>query len=113
MTADVRIWLDDVRPMPAGYNFHARTVDEVEGVLGKCAVSHISFDHDLGEDADGNVLPSGYDLAKIIERMAYVGTLEPLQWRIHSLNPVGRENIRKAMSSADRAWFARKLLGNR
>lgn len=96
------LWLDDVRPMPAGYHARAWTAEEAIQFLKTCDFTHISFDHDLGEPEDG----TGYDVAKWIEERAYYGELLPLTWEVHSDNPAGRENIKRAMSSADIYWYA-------
>lgn len=94
----MKIWLDDVRPMPDGYDYWAKNARECieEVLLGN--VSFISFDHDLGQGK------SGYDVAKIIEEMAYCGFGEVIKYNIHSANPVGRRNIEMAMNSAQRFW---------
>jgi hypothetical protein len=96
----MRLWIDDVRPMPAGFDVHARTAREALDVLRGGRVAHVSFDHDLGPVASG----TGYDVATWIESEAHAGRLPKLTWAIHSANPVGRQNIRAAMESAERAW---------
>ena len=57
------------------------------------------FDHDLGENKI-----SGYIVARFIEKRAYLGKIPKMSWDIHSANPIGSENIKKAMNSADRFW---------
>lgn len=57
----MRIWLDDVRPMPAGFDVWCRTYEDVIDLMP--TISYISFDHDLG-DADTR---TGYDVACQIE----------------------------------------------
>lgn len=96
----MKLWIDDVRPMPEGFDRHAKTASEAIEIIKACdRIEEISFDHDLGNDADG----TGYDVAKFIEEQAYRGIKPPpLKWSIHSANPVGRQNIRKAMESAER-----------
>ena len=42
-----RVWLDDIRPMPAGFGVHARTAAEAVALLRQGGVSLISLDHDL------------------------------------------------------------------
>lgn len=97
----MRLWLDDLRPMPEGYDRHVKTAKEAIEALLVWTVTHISFDHDLGEPECG----TGYDVASWIERQAFENTnVERVSWRIHSANPVGRRNIEAAMTSADRYW---------
>ena len=93
----MRIWLDDVRPMPNGFDFWAKNYYEMMGLLISGNVTHISFDHDLGLGM------GGYDVAKYIEGLAYLGMVE-ITWDVHSANPAGRRNIELAMKSAERFW---------
>jgi hypothetical protein len=97
----VRLWLDDVRPMPLDFQVHAKTVREAKKVLRSGRVEFISFDHDLGEG------PTGYDLACWIESEVFEGTFSAPAWEIHSSNPVGRRMIESAMLSAQR-WIRRE-----
>lgn len=94
----MKIWLDDVRPMPQGYDLHVMTASEAIAILERGNVEEISFDHDLGDDKDG----TGYDVAKFIEKNAYLNHCPPPRWKVHSANPVGRENIKRAMEAAER-----------
>jgi hypothetical protein len=66
-------------------------------------ITDISFDHDLGEDANGNpvdVLPLCY----IIEQLASAQLIQKINWTINSENPVGQQRIYSAMSWADKHW---------
>lgn len=96
----MRIWLDDVRPIPQGWDMHVKTVEEAIELLETHEITAISFDHDLGTDK------TGYDLAKWIEYMAHSEGLPPLEWHVHSANPVGARNIKAAMKMAERYWVA-------
>ena len=96
----MKIWMDDVRELPSGRNgwVWMKTGEEVIEALNSGDVKEISFDHDLGDGM------SGYDVAKVIERMAFDGELEPIVWNIHSANLVGRKNIEMAMMKAEQFW---------
>ena len=94
----MRVWLDDVRPMPADFDVHCRTADCAIALIGSYLVDHISFDHDLGSE------DTGYDVAKVIEEMAADGECGPPTYAIHSANPVGRKNIEDAMQNAQKLW---------
>jgi hypothetical protein len=98
----MNIWLDDVRPMPAGFDVHVKTASEaIELIKNSDGVESISFDHDLGNDEDG----TGYDVATYIEMSVYLRHHPPpRRWAVHSANPVGREKIKRAMESADRLF---------
>lgn len=95
----MRLWVDDLRAKPENFDIAAHDSYYALAILATGLVSHISFDHDLGE-----VGGTGYDIAKWIEEKAFKGEIKRMSWEIHSANPVGRENIRRAMESADRYW---------
>lgn len=102
-----KIWLDDQindphtpdRWVPMGY-VGAATAREACRLIARGDVTHVDFDHDLGDQTLG----SGYTVARFIEKGAALGTIKPLTWTIHSANPVGRGNIAAAMASAERFW---------
>jgi len=96
----MKVWLDDVRPAPAGWT-HVQTAGEAISLLLVGQVTEISLDHDLGEDGNPGC---GYDVAVFIERAAAEKTLPPLVWNIHSANPVGILKMRQALNNADRFW---------
>jgi hypothetical protein len=96
----LKMYLDDLRPMPDNFDINPQTAQEAIEWLQVCRISRLSFDHDLGEAGAG----TGYDVAKWIERAAHEETLLPISWTIHSANPVGQQNIRQAMNSAERFW---------
>ena len=91
----MRIFLDDMRTPPEGFRL-CRTAQDALILLKSGTVTFISFDHDLG------VGPTGYDVASYIEKAVYEGRISCPGWAVHSSNPVGRENIVRAMQSAER-----------
>lgn len=98
----MKLWLDDIRIMPDEFDFQVTNYDDCIVVLMDNCVDFISFDHDLGDTY------TGYDVASFIEYGAYQGWLQPIDWEVHSANPVGRERINKAMRSAHRFWAGQK-----
>lgn len=96
----MKIWLDDMRPKPAEYDVHCYTAKEAIALLKTGLITHISLDHDLGCDTAG----TGHDVAKYIEMAAYHNTLPRLSWKLHTANPVGRENMRDCLEAADIFW---------
>ena len=96
----IRLWLDDMRPMPADYDYHAKTAKEAIAILERGEVDHIGFDHDLGDDYDG----TGYTVALQIEKEAYLLKRKPPTWSIQSSNPVGRKKIDITMQNAHKYW---------
>lgn len=112
MNNKIRLWLDDIRPMPSDFDIHAKSANEAIKVLKTGNVVHISFDHDLGDivDTEGDIVlwnehkKTGYYVASWIEEQAALGNIPPLTWAVHSANPIGSENIRQAMLQADKFW---------
>jgi hypothetical protein len=95
----MKIWLDDERPMPPGFDCHVKTAAGVIELLAVGGVTALSLDHDLGDDGG-----TGYEVACYIEQGAYNGTLSPVEVTIHSANPVGRERMEKAIRKAQSFW---------
>ena len=95
-----RVWLDDERPMPEGFDLHVKTAREAISLIKSGVVHSISLDHDLGDDANG----TGYDVAKFIEEGAFQGSIAPMEISVHSANPVGSNNMRKCIDNAKRFW---------
>jgi hypothetical protein len=96
----LRVWLDDIRPLPPGYNVHVTTAEDAINLLKTGKVELISLDHDLGTEA------TGYDVAVFIEEAAYFKTLQPFEVRIHTANIVGEFKMQKAIANAYKAWAA-------
>lgn len=86
-----RIWIDDVRPAPDGYIW-CTTVDQVLTLLqdpDMCdKIELLDLDHDAGSYAE-----FGGDYIKILDFIEETGRSYPI--RIHSMNPVGVENMRR------------------
>ena len=97
----IKVWLDDIRPMPNGYDLHVQTAAEAIDILRTNTVECISLDHDLGEAVNG----TGYDVAKFIEAGAIEGSVEKIDVLFHSANPVGVGNMRSAIKNALKAWL--------
>lgn len=86
----MKIWLDDLRPVPEGYvgtksvNETIRLIEKAEQE-GTC-IERLDLDHDLGDYAY-----DGGDAIKILDYLVARGTFYPI--RIHTANPVGRANM--------------------
>lgn len=91
----MRIWVDDLRPVPDGYEW-AKSVNQAIALVenaeanGK-AVELLDLDHDLGD-----YYSDGGDAIKILDWLAERGTFYPV--RIHTANPVGRENMERMIA---------------
>src|SRR5262245_10223826 len=94
----MRVYLDDIRPLPPGFDVVVRTSAEAIALLQTGSVTFLSLDHDLGTE------DTGYTVARWIEQAAFEGRLQPPEWVVHSANPVGRSNIEMALRNAQRYW---------
>lgn len=100
----MKIWVDDMRPAPDGYVW-IKSVDEFRECIeflerqyqdrnhffcdrSQFAVELIDLDHDAGDYA-----LFGGDYINILNWMEETGRSYPI--RIHSMNPVGRGNMRR------------------
>lgn len=94
----VKIWLDDVRPAPAGWHWVQTAHDCIDALLTwNC--DEISLDHDLGDDAKYG---TGYDVILWMERAAADELLRhhvPRNINIHSANPVGVAKMEAGLHS--------------
>lgn len=97
----MKLWVDDERPMPEGFDYHVKTAKEAIELLDSGKVTEISLDHDLGAE---EIHKTGYMIAQWIEIAAHNHWIPPLEWHIHSANPVGRKNMEMALRNADRFW---------
>jgi len=93
----MKLFIDDVRNAPDNSWTVARNYKEAISYLtGNEQITHLSFDHDLGNNSR-----SGYDIAKWIEKKVIEGKfILPQNVYIHSANPVGVKNILAALKSA-------------
>lgn len=96
----MKIWVDDVRPAPHGYVW-CKTVNETKTVI-TCVHEMHRIEHeaflpciallDLDHDA-GSCAQWGGDYIKILDWLEKQGWSIPI--RLHTMNPVGRENMRR------------------
>ena len=106
----MRVYLDDLRQTPPGFNVRVYTYAEAVAVLSTGRVEFISFDHDLaaGPELESKCIGSGYDVACWIEAAAFRNEIPRLGYAIHSANPVGARRIQAAMYVAERYWVNRE-----
>ena len=97
----MRLWLDDLKPMPSDYDLSVETAQGAIGLLKENRVSHISLDHDLGDET---IVGNGYHVACWIERHAHEGDLAPLTWEVHTDNASAYPKMIKALENADKYW---------
>lgn len=98
----LKLWIDDLRPAPDGYDEHAHSVNEAKAMIldweeyyhrvAECCgkeyeIELIDIDHDSGDYAH-----DGGDYIKLLDWLEATGRNYPI--RIHSMNPVGIQNMR-------------------
>jgi len=94
----VKIWVDDIRPVPSGYEGTKSVyetialIKEIEAEGGE--IELLDLDHDLGDYAE-----FGGDAIKILDYLAERETFYPIA--IHTANPVGRANMERMI---ERYW---------
>ncbi len=94
----VRLWLDDERPAPPGWELR-RWPQDVMRDLEKFRVQEVSLDHDLGDDDVG----TGYDVLAYIERELAEGRMDRApRIHIHTANPAARLRMIAARDSIER-----------
>ena len=108
----IRLWVDDERDpsdpkiqqlfKSKGNEIWAKNQQEAISYLEKGNVEYISLDCDLGENGG-----RGYKVAEWIEEKAYNKTLLPIDWDIHSQNPVESLKATQALIKADIYWNKR------
>ena len=89
----MKLWLDDVRPAPDGYEYIACSVSAAKVMIQSAEelgvkLELLDCDHDLGDQAQ-----YGGDGIKLLDWLEETDRNYPI--RIHSMNPIGRENMRR------------------
>ena len=99
----MKVFLDDYRETPTGW-VRAFWPDEIVRLLETGNVTHLSLDHDLGDDRRG----TGYDVLPVIERMIHSGELKQLPEIIaHTSNPAAKQKVELAITAIKRQWAMR------
>ena len=98
---DIKVWIDDVRPKPADYNLAFHSVNDVIAYLNVIRSNTVSVLLDLDHDAC-YFISDGVDNIRIIDCIEETCFIRAnpeihLLFRIHSANPVGRENMRRVI----------------
>lgn len=96
----IYLWIDDIRDPEKYLNLDksyiilwARSYDSAKRYIDLYRPDVVDFDHDLGEEK------TGYDVAKYIVHQCMENKSNLPEYKIHSANPVGRENIDKLLQN--------------
>ena len=92
----MKIWVDDMRPMPVGYDYCCRSVNEAKDTIlylerAGLTIDVINLDHDLGDYAK-----HGGDGIMLLDWLAERQTYYPIL--LHTCNPVGRANMQRLIN---------------
>lgn len=95
----MKLWLDDLRPAPEGWEHCVSAWKALELVLRMGEeIDEWSLDHDLGEG-----VPTGNEFLRMIELMLALG-MEihvPEVVHVHSANPPGAKAMNQALVSIE------------
>ena len=99
----MKLWIDDVRPIPFGYR-GAKSVNEAKKLIINYEIMYrtsgeksyykielIDIDHDAGDFTS-----DGGDYIKLLDWLEETNRNYPIH--IHSMNPVGVENMRRIIN---------------
>jgi len=92
----MRVFLDDERSTPEGW-VRAFWPDEVIDLLESGEVTHLSLDHDLGDDERG----TGYDVVLWIEDAVALRGFAPPILTVHSANSSARLKMLAGIGAID------------
>lgn len=85
----MKIWVDDIRPAPEGY-IHLKSVfDVISCIIRNDGIEVLDLDHDAGDFRH-----MGGDYINILNWLEE-SHRDYIPIRIHSMNPVGVENMRR------------------
>lgn len=86
----MKLWIDDIRPAPDESYFWVVSVEQAKTLIERFRsdIDLLDMDHDAGEYAQ-----YGGDYIKLLDWLEELGLRIPI--RIHSMNPVGVENMRR------------------
>lgn len=88
------LYLDDLRPAPNGW-VRVFWPDEAITLLTTGKVTHLSLDHDLGDDERG----TGYDVLLWIEEAVALNGFKAPEITVHSANPAARQRMEAAIAA--------------
>lgn len=99
----MKVYLDDERPTPEGW-VRTYTPKETIELLKTRKVTHLSLDHDLGDDVK---IGTGYHVLLWIEEEQYNDSSFPIpHMEVHSANPAGVYRMKQAILAIVKRWQA-------
>lgn len=99
----MKVFLDDERQTPDGW-FRVYEPCQAIGMLESGEVTHISLDHDLGDD-DG--CGTGYDVVLWMEEKVALSDFTPPKITVHSANPPARKRMKQGIEQIRKIYEAK------
>jgi hypothetical protein len=93
----MKVFLDDEREAPPGWR-QVRWPEEAIALLKTGEVTHLSLDHDLGDDEHG----TGYEVILWLEEAVVNQGFHPPSMTVHSANPSARLKMEAGIQSIQR-----------
>lgn len=97
----MKLWVDDVRPAPEGYYWCKSTNEALRLIFDPhiqyCyKIDIIDLDHDMGDTFGGDAIVILQEFERLSHRDPDVAEMvKNIKFRLHSMNPVGVENMRR------------------
>ena len=99
----MKVYLDDERQTPEGW-FRVYEPHQAIGVLESGEVTHISLDHDLGDDEG---IGDGYDVVLWMEEQVALNDFIPPKITVHSANPPARKRMKAGIEQIRKIYEAK------
>ncbi|HAA56195.1 MAG TPA: hypothetical protein DCE42_15630 [Myxococcales bacterium] len=93
----MKVYLDDERTPPKGWRL-VRWPEDAIALLETGNVTHLSLDHDLGDDERG----TGYDVILWLEEAVVTKGFSPPHVKVHSANTSARVKMELGIQSIER-----------
>ena len=103
MAPELRLYVDDQRPAPAGWEL-AKTMAEAIDILRTGEGTELSLDYDLGDPGRGN----GLQVLKWLESAITRGQIRLPRMSAHSGSPLGRRRLEAQIESMQEQFDARR-----
>jgi hypothetical protein len=101
----MKVYLDDERTTPEGW-LRVYVPEQAIELLRTGKVTHISLDHDLGDD---KLVGTGYDVVLWIEEAVQFGDFIPPKINVHSANPPAKKRMEAGIEQIRKCYEAKRV----